>query len=456
MVFTLGGNIWFLVIAFQESVLSGILCLFMPFYALGFMIRNWDETKKPLGMTFTGALHLVSIALIPMLLASMGLIQQPGNRQALPGGGNNRFAIQGAPQPGGGFVPIVPKGNTFREKADSLYDQSRAQNGDLVALVEVSGLPANIDPGQGLSKVEVCKALIERMKALDPGIRGNALVVYETEAAFALWPVADPVAFAKRIDFGNGKFQGRRLQVQLSQQYLATVPRIALDLAQAPNPGNGGANDPQIPENADAVAKSLLQISSRDTGKKKEGLSRLERTKPDQRLDEVVEAIVPLLDLDDGFLVSDAIKTLAVWHNENATMKIIDKLIDTRFNVRIEAFKALGKIKDPRSVDPIVAALKENWPHADDALKRMGSVAEPGLIVKLKDPDSDLRRRACDLLKEIGGQDTLRAMADLPPDPDNGVKFAAQLAWTEIAKRVGVPADVEAKLKAKPKRKGKT
>jgi hypothetical protein len=40
-----GGSIWLLVIAFQDSVGQGLLCLFIPFYSLIYVITHWDETK---------------------------------------------------------------------------------------------------------------------------------------------------------------------------------------------------------------------------------------------------------------------------------------------------------------------------------------------------------------------------------------------------------------------------
>jgi hypothetical protein len=40
------GSIIFLVIAFRESVLWGILCL-LPFFPVVFLLSHWDEAKKP-------------------------------------------------------------------------------------------------------------------------------------------------------------------------------------------------------------------------------------------------------------------------------------------------------------------------------------------------------------------------------------------------------------------------
>ena len=100
------------------------------------------------------------------------------------------------------------------------------------------------------------------------------------------------------------------------------------------------------------MTKSLIQLKSPDINKKKEGLRRLERTAPDQRLAEVVAVLLPLLDDDDGWLVGDAIKVLAVWKSPEAVPALIHRMIDNRGSVRHEAIKALAKIKDPARSNP--------------------------------------------------------------------------------------------------------
>lgn len=128
---------------------------------------------------------------------------------------------------------------------------------------------------------------------------------------------------------------------------------------------------------------------------------------------------------------------------------IINRTTDNRFGVRHEAIKALGKIKDPRGVEPIVQRLKEDGFQAKDALKEMGAIAEPALIERLTNPDPDIRRNVCDLLKDIGGKDTLKAMQALPADPDFGVRVAAKNAMSNIILRVGPLSPSERKSKGR-------
>lgn len=45
-VIAIAGNIWFLVIAFKENVLHGVLCLVVPCYSLFYLITRWEACKE--------------------------------------------------------------------------------------------------------------------------------------------------------------------------------------------------------------------------------------------------------------------------------------------------------------------------------------------------------------------------------------------------------------------------
>ena len=105
-------------------------------------------------------------------------------------------------------------------------------------------------------------------------------------------------------------------------------------------------------------------------------------------------------------------------------------------------------IKDPRAVEPILARIKEDGFQVEDALKELGAVAEPALIERLTNPDKEIRRRACVILKEVGGRETLKAMQSLPADSEFSVRVAAQDAMRNIAARVGPLPVSERKGKA--------
>lgn len=63
------GGIWFLVVAFRESILWGLGCLLVPFVGIIFLIKHWDIAGKPfliqlagwvpilIGVAITGPVH---------------------------------------------------------------------------------------------------------------------------------------------------------------------------------------------------------------------------------------------------------------------------------------------------------------------------------------------------------------------------------------------------------------
>lgn len=57
------GNLWFVVRAFQESILWGLGCLLLPFVSLGFLILHWGRAKDPffLALYGLGAVFLVAL-----------------------------------------------------------------------------------------------------------------------------------------------------------------------------------------------------------------------------------------------------------------------------------------------------------------------------------------------------------------------------------------------------------
>ena len=304
----------------------------------------------------------------------------------------------------------------------------------------VSGVPINDDPSRGLTSRQFMQALAKRARELAPTAIRHAWVRRGDRSALLLSPVDDIQGFANRIDFGTVSVSGNLIYVTLSPNFAAAVPRLAAEPQQTPDiilDARPASREPEIPADADAVEKSLIQLKANATHTKKDGLNRLMRTRPDGRLAEVVQAVLPLLEDDDGWLVGDAIKVLVIWNSPEVVPAIISRTTDNRFGVRHEAIKALGKIKDPRGVEPVVQRLQEDGGPAKDALKEMGAMAEPALIERLTNPDPGIRRDVCDILKDIGGKETLKAMQALPADPDIGVRRAANNAASNIILRVG-------------------
>ncbi len=245
----------------------------------------------------------------------------------------------------------------------------------------------------------------------------------------------DRRALARRIDFGRATIRGNRIEVQLDSAWVARVPRKSPPRSVAQN----RQDEPKVPAGADAITRSLIELKSRDDGKRSQALKRLQRSATDGRVNQVVAAVSPLLDDDNEFLAKDAVNVLGVWKSPEAMEALIGRMRDNRHFVRSDAIKALGKYNDPRAAEAIVTVIKEDGFATEAALKSMGEVAEPAVITLLHSPDPDVRRQACQILAQIGGQQSLIEMQSMPPDQDLGAHAAAADAWKKIVGRVGPP-----------------
>jgi hypothetical protein len=313
----------------------------------------------------------------------------------------------------------------------------QARFGNRAVTLVFTGLPANSDPARGTTNRDVSEEITRRIKALAPGIQSHLSVSSGNQKTLTVAPIDDPAALARTVDFGKATLNGTRIEVVLAPDFVANVPRLASEPSAAPTDRAGRKGDEGISNDGDPVARSLVQLQIPNTGSKKEAVERLGRTAPDGRLDEVVQALLPLLNDDDGFLVNDVIKTLAVWRSPDALSALIERARDNRFFVRKEAVKTLGKFNDPRAIEAIIACFKEDGFEAEAALKEIGPPAEPALIARLSDPDPDIRRKVCDVLRQIGGIETLNTMKKMRPDPEFSVQVAARRACEQIATRVG-------------------
>ncbi len=66
--------VWLLVIAFRESTVWGLACLFVPFAALFFIVRFWDEAKLPFfGCLVGSALGLFAAVGYSMTSVNVGI-----------------------------------------------------------------------------------------------------------------------------------------------------------------------------------------------------------------------------------------------------------------------------------------------------------------------------------------------------------------------------------------------
>jgi HEAT repeat protein len=482
------GSIWLLVIAFREKLEQGLLVLLVPCYALYYTISRWSETRGTFAMQLSLALVVGSFLLAQTYMfhlapASGDLANKMSWFDSAPQPGEEFAAAQGdepvrpfgdhpvppaaagppgfSPPPGFPGQPMAPGFGTSAPPPgfptsrdgkplpfDDWVKQTLDKQGDRAVAVVNLGLPVNDDPARGPTSHDVTDAIGKRLKELAPSASSSVSIGTSGKWATFFSPVDDVRALAKAIDYGTASVNGRQILVQVAREYIAAVPKSSREpaVASRPAPAHERPPDPAIPEGADSVTKSLVQLKSHDKEQRKEALRRLRRTTPNNRKEEVVDALLPLLDDDDVFLVDEVLQAMDNWQSPKAVPALIHRTKDDRVFVRRRAIKTLAEYKDPRSIEPIAERLQEDAFEAKDALIRMGSMVEPAMIDRLRHHESRIRSMACEVLMYVGGIETLKAMQSIPPDPDLGVQNDARRAIKQIVARVGpLPKDADSK-----------
>ncbi len=189
------------------------------------------------------------------------------------------------------------------------------------------------------------------------------------------------------------------------------------------------------PASADPVAAALEGLASNDRARKLDALNALARTPPDAaHRDEVVRALLATLDQGEPTIVNALVKPLVAWGTPEALVpELTSRLESDNVTIRRRLIRLLGGIKDPRASEALAARLANPTDAftAESALKQQGSIAEPAAAALLKSPDAKIRKAACEILGDIGGEDSLALLKGLS-DPDSRTQIAARSAIGKI------------------------
>lgn len=156
--------------------------------------------------------------------------------------------------------------------------------------------------------------------------------------------------------------------------------------------------------------------------------------------DKDVKGLIKALHYKDPWIAEKAAKALGPLKDPRAVEPLIEAL--SILPVRFGAIGALGIIGDPRAVDPLMKIFLENESNGITvgwALGRLGPTAVEGLIKALGSEHVEVRRRAAEALGEIGDPRAIPALTEAASDEDMSTHFSAMNALKKVGGHLNDP-----------------
>lgn len=193
------------------------------------------------------------------------------------------------------------------------------------------------------------------------------------------------------------------------------------------------------PDIMDAVAEALLDLESTDTQAKRDALERLAQLTPDEARREKVAALLEaqMLSNEALSLRDAAAPAMALWAGKSTVPRLL-RLLDENASQseRDAAMQVFAKLKDERSVFPVIRWIIKDTDNVTKTLIEMGPVAEAEVVKLLKERNPSVRTAAARIIQEIGTVKSLAGLKRASQDPrDYGAAAAAQVALDIVTDR---------------------
>jgi hypothetical protein len=182
--------------------------------------------------------------------------------------------------------------------------------------------------------------------------------------------------------------------------------------------------------------KKLADVAGADDFKMRQAASALAEMMPNEHRTIVARKLNERIRTVGEFNRGPFIRALGVWATSEEIPTLIELLDDKSVNTRNQVLQVLGKLRDERSVKPIVRCftdIQTRW-HGERAIKDLGSMAEKEVLALLKQPDKGLWVPAINLLAEIGTEESVPILQT--GLNDISVRSACQNALMAIGMRV--------------------
>jgi hypothetical protein len=197
---------------------------------------------------------------------------------------------------------------------------------------------------------------------------------------------------------------------------------------------------------AEEVVKLQQQMTSGNAPQRMMAARELSSARLTNPPPELIAEMASLANDPDETVRRAALTILANHGGKDQVPLLIKSLNDSDAGVRTAVAKGLGRIKDPRAIEPLVGLMatgQGDQPYfrsgresaVAEALVHFGPAAESAVLALLKEKNVETRIQACNLLKQIGSKKSLSPLKDLTSNPSKELSEAAAEACRAIQSR---------------------
>jgi len=225
----------------------------------------------------------------------------------------------------------------------------------------------------------------------------------------------------------------RRTTTSLKLTLLEGKEREALLQSQTPAPGT-----PPRKISASEVQKLVEDLKSNDLNTRRAAALKLQTAELSDAAPGLIEVMAGLLAETDLSLRLAAVKIIADHGTVEQVPALIRMIKKDDYSSRASAIRGLGRLKDSRAIEPLVALVASGGSdnqQATEALGKFGPEAEQAVLGLLKEKHNESRRAACNILKQIGTSKSVEPLREAMLDINQSVNQAAAEAVRAIKAR---------------------
>jgi serine/threonine protein kinase len=172
-----------------------------------------------------------------------------------------------------------------------------------------------------------------------------------------------------------------------------------------------------------------------------DALKSLADLKPNDQRAKVAPKLAELTDDPSPFVRRPAVRALGVWAGKDEVPALTKAIAHQDVFTRKEALKVIGKLRDPRTLEPVMHCFREPQTRRDaaDTLRDLGPMAEPDVLAILSERDEVgavfLKRDAINVLADVGTEKSVPALRKAAESGNIHLTEPAEKALAAIAGR---------------------